>query len=98
MGEKYGDVRAKSSRLRDTVGRVSSWSDETFAAGPVRDGLMTGSISPSTVTVSVTFASGSLKSSAIVSPSGTVMFVCSCHRHPDRFAGTVFGQPMPMLG
>ena len=42
IGEKYGDVRAKSSRLRETVGRLSSCSVETFAAGPVRDGLMIG--------------------------------------------------------
>src|SRR5918993_349680 len=97
IGEKYGEVRAKSSRLRETVGRVSIWAPDTFEAGPVWDALITGSISASTVTVSVTLASGSLKSTLSVSPRGTVMLTCSCARNPDRLAVTVYGPPMRTL-
>src|SRR5262245_57638994 len=97
IGEKYGDVRAKSSRLRDTVGRFSSCSVETFAAGPVREALMTGSSSASTVTVSLTLARGSLKSIATVSPSGTITLTCSWLRKPESVAVTVYGPPTRTL-
>jgi hypothetical protein len=77
--------------------RFCSCSVETFAAGPVRDGLMTGLTSASTVMFSATFARASLKSSAIVSPSGTVMFCLLLRSEADSAAVTVYGPPTRTL-
>src|SRR5690349_11848093 len=99
-----GVRRVMSPRRPPIVGSVASWSREMVVAAPVRFELNTGSIVPTTVTLS--FKTGfTLNVRSVAAPRLTVMLSCvdgwNAAAAPPLTAGdtiTVYGPPTRMFG
>ena len=93
-----GDRRAMSLILPETVGSVASSSRSTAVAAPVCVELNTGSLRPTTVTVSAIVATFSLNSRSVAVPRLTVTFSFTSLLNPVRDAVTLYGPPTLMPG
>ena len=81
---KNGFVRAKSWRLRSSVGSVSMRPVSTPAVVPDREGENSALASAVTSTVSVTAASCSVTGTSVASPRATTTPVRDCVPNPPR--------------
>src|SRR6266545_1129387 len=95
---KYGFVRAKSCRLRLTVGSVSICFSATVDVDPVRFGLMISSGLAVTVTVSDTAASFIRTGTSAVVPRPTSTPPTEPGRKPSSVAVILYGPPTRTFG